>query len=183
IARALVAEPAVLLLDEPLSNLDAKLRSQMGEEFRSLQRRLGITTIYVTHDQEEAMALSDRIVLMNAGRVLQTGAPEQLYRRPVDRAAATFFGSPNFLRGRVTACVESRDGAAITFESPLGSGRCASPGVIRPGEAFDIVVRPEDLWVCNPAAPVEDALVFDASVVDSVFRGPRSTVYFDNDVG
>src|SRR5690606_22582163 len=107
----------------------------------------------------------------------------QLYRRPVDRAAATFFGSPNFLRGRVTACVESRDGAAITFESPLGSGRCASLGVIRPGEAFDIVVRPEDLWVCNPAAPVEDALVFDGSVVDSVFRGPRSTVYFDNDVG
>src|SRR5690606_33062664 len=136
IARALVAEPAVLLLDEPLSNLDAKLRSQMGEEFRSLQRRLGITTIYVTHDQEEAMALSDRIVLMNAGRVLQTRTREQLLRRPVDRAAATCFGSPSFLRGRVRACVESRDGAAITFEAPLGSGRCASPGVIRPGEAF-----------------------------------------------
>jgi len=82
IARALVFEPEVLLLDEPLSNLDARLRTQMGEEFRTLQRRLGITTLYVTHDQEEAMALSDRIVVMQRGRILQIGTPETVYRRP-----------------------------------------------------------------------------------------------------
>ena len=76
IARALVFEPEVLLLDEPLSNLDARLRAQMGDEFRALQRRLKITTLYVTHDQEEAMALSDRVVVMQRGRILQAGAPE-----------------------------------------------------------------------------------------------------------
>ncbi len=90
IARALVFEPEVLLLDEPLSNLDAKLRSQMGDEFRALQKRLGITTLYVTHDQEEAMALSDRIVVMHAGKVLQIGAPEEIYRQPVRREVAAF---------------------------------------------------------------------------------------------
>ena len=82
IARALVFEPEVLLLDEPLSNLDARLRTQMGDEFRALQKRLGITSLYVTHDQEEAMALSDRVVVMQAGRILQIGTPEEIYQRP-----------------------------------------------------------------------------------------------------
>ncbi|MBV8394009.1 MAG: ABC transporter ATP-binding protein, partial [Alphaproteobacteria bacterium] len=88
IARALVFEPEVLLLDEPLSNLDARLRATMGEEFRALQRRLGITTLYVTHDQEEAMALSDRVVVMQRGRIQQIGTPEQVYRRPASREVA-----------------------------------------------------------------------------------------------
>src|ERR1700750_565071 len=104
IARALVFEPKVLLLDEPLSNLDAKLRLQMGEEFRAIQRRLGMTTLYVTHDQSEAMMLSDRVVVMQAGRVLQIGTPEEIYRRPRSQAVATFFGSPNLVRATVTAC-------------------------------------------------------------------------------
>src|SRR6478736_555836 len=82
IARALVFEPEVLLLDEPLSNLDARLRAQMGDEFRSLQKRLGITTLYVTHDQDEAMALSDRVVLMRSGKILQVGPPQDIYQRP-----------------------------------------------------------------------------------------------------
>ncbi|HYX02857.1 MAG TPA: ABC transporter ATP-binding protein, partial [Reyranella sp.] len=94
IARALVFEPEVLLLDEPLSNLDARLRAQMGDEFRALQRRLKITTLYVTHDQEEAMALSDRVVVMQKGRILQIGAPETVYRRPASREVAAFFGTP-----------------------------------------------------------------------------------------
>ncbi len=187
IARALVAEPAVLLLDEPLSNLDAKLRTQMGEEFRSLQRRLGITTIYVTHDQEEAMALSDRIVLMSAGRVVQSGTPETLYRCPVDRGAAAFFGSPNFLGGRAEDCTALADGYAIRFDSPLGPGRCRSAFPVAPGDPIEVVVRPEDLSVRDSPVPGssggadEDVLVFDARVVDSVFRGPRSTVYVEND--
>src|ERR1700755_298925 len=103
IARALVFEPTVLLLDEPLSNLDAKLRAQMGDEFRALQRRLGIPSLYVTHDQEEAMALSDRVVVMDKGRALQVGAPEEVYRRPASRTVAAFFGTPNFIEAKVTA--------------------------------------------------------------------------------
>src|ERR1700743_2501340 len=92
IARALVFEPKVLLLDEPLSNLDARLRLQMGEEFRAIQQRLGMTTLYVTHDQSEAMTLSDRVVVMQAGRVLQIGKPEEIYQRPQSQAVASFFG-------------------------------------------------------------------------------------------
>ena len=104
IARALVFEPEVLLLDEPLSNLDARLRTQMGDEFRKLQKRLGITTLYVTHDQEEAMALSDRVVVMEAGKILQVGTPEEIYQRPTSRSVAAFFGSPNLLEAKVVDC-------------------------------------------------------------------------------
>ena len=110
IARALVFEPEVLLLDEPLSNLDAKLRTQTGDEFRALQRRLGITTLYVTHDQEEAMALSDRIIVMHGGKILQIGAPEEIYRRPVRREVAAFFGSPNLLEATATESAPEPDG-------------------------------------------------------------------------
>src|SRR5829696_2119109 len=95
IARALVFEPEVLLLDEPLSNLDARLRAQMGDEFRSLQKRLGITTLYVTHDQDEAMALSDRVVLMRSGKILQVGPPQDICQRPNSEVVAAFFGAPN----------------------------------------------------------------------------------------
>ena len=104
IARALVFEPKVLLLDEPLSNLDAKLRLQMGDEFRAIQRRLGMTTLYVTHDQSEAMALSDRVVVMDRGRIQQVGAPEEIYRYPTNRTVAAFFGTPNLLDAEVEAC-------------------------------------------------------------------------------
>ena len=101
IARALVFEPEVLLLDEPLSNLDARLRTQMGDEFRSLQKRLGITTLYVTHDQDEAMALSDRVVVMRAGKILQVGPPQDIYQRPNSEVIASFFGAPNLLDATV----------------------------------------------------------------------------------
>src|ERR1700752_2666405 len=104
IARALVFEPEVLLLDEPLSNLDAKLRLQMGDEFRAIQKRLGMTTIYVTHDQSEAMALSDRVVVMDRGCIQQKGGPEEIYRFPANRRVAAFFGTPNLLDAQVEAC-------------------------------------------------------------------------------
>jgi iron(III) transport system ATP-binding protein len=104
IARALVFEPKVLLLDEPLSNLDAKLRLQMGDEFRSIQRRLGMTSLYVTHDQSEAMALSDRVVVMDQGRIQQIGSPEEIYRYPANRTVAAFFGTPNLLEANVETC-------------------------------------------------------------------------------
>src|SRR5262245_7728232 len=124
IARALVFEPEVLLLDEPLSNLDARLRTQMGEEFRALQRRLKITTLYVTHDQEEAMALSDRIVVMDKGRALQVGAPEEVYRRPASRAVAAFFGTPNFIEAKVIDCRGNSGGYALTVEGAGARGEC-----------------------------------------------------------
>src|SRR5579871_1516368 len=110
IARALVFEPKVLLLDEPLSNLDAKLRLQMGDEFRAIQKRLGMTTIYVTHDQSEAMALSDRVVVMDRGRIQQIGAPEDIYRYPANRTVAAFFGTPNLLAANVEACARIEGG-------------------------------------------------------------------------
>jgi iron(III) transport system ATP-binding protein len=102
LARTLVIEPAVLLLDEPLSNLDAKLRVEMRGELRALQRKLGITTIYVTHDQEEANAVADRIAVLDGGEVQQVGTPLELYDRPANRFVATFLGTANLIEGRIT---------------------------------------------------------------------------------
>ena len=127
IARALVFEPEVLLLDEPLSNLDARLRAQMGDEFRALQRRLRITTLYVTHDQEEAMALSDRVVVMQRGRILQVGAPETVYRRPASREVAAFFGTPNLIEATVTACRPAGDGDWLLTIDGAGGRATAAP--------------------------------------------------------
>jgi iron(III) transport system ATP-binding protein len=103
LARALVLEPQVLLFDEPLSNLDAKLRRRMRDEIRELQRELGITAVYVTHDQEEAMAVSDRIVVMKDGHIAQMGTPEQLYEAPVDRFVADFIGGANLVDCEIAA--------------------------------------------------------------------------------
>jgi len=101
VARALVLKPSVLLFDEPLSNLDARLRRQMREEIRELQQRLGLTVVYVTHDQQEAMAVSDRIIVMNAGRIEQQGTPRDLYERPATPFLARFMGESNPARGQV----------------------------------------------------------------------------------
>src|SRR4029453_11990379 len=141
IARALVFEPEVLLLDEPLSNLDARLRAQMGDEFRALQRRLKITTLYVTHDQEEAMALSDRVVVMQRGRILQVGAPETVYRRPASREVAGFFGTPNFIETTVTACHPEDDDWLVT----INGGHCRAGQAFQPGDTVSGVVRPAAL--------------------------------------
>lgn len=110
LARSLVMEPSVLLFDEPLSNLDAKLRVQMRSEILGLQRRLGVTSVYVTHDQIEAMALSDRIVVMNLGQIEQIGTPDQIYRRPKSRFVADFIGRANFLDTKI----ESQNGNEVT---------------------------------------------------------------------
>ena len=146
IARALVFEPEVLLLDEPLSNLDARLRAQMGDEFRALQRRLRITTLYVTHDQEEAMALSDRVVLMQRGRILQVGAPETIYRRPANRDVAAFFGAPNMLEAKVVDCrPTSEDDCLLTVQGAGWQGHCRASEKFRAGEAVLVMIRPEDV--------------------------------------
>jgi ABC-type Fe3+/spermidine/putrescine transport system ATPase subunit len=101
VARAIAFSPSVLLFDEPLSNLDAKLRAEMRVELRELQRRLDITSLYVTHDQEEALAISDRVIVMNDGQIEQIGSPEEIYNRPISRFVADFVGSANLIRGRV----------------------------------------------------------------------------------
>src|ERR1700704_1784615 len=121
LARARVIEPSVLLLDEPFGALDKKLRENMQIEMRQLQRRLGITTLMVTHDQDEALTLSDRIAVMYAGRIEQLGTPTEIYERPVSRFVASFIGTSNFFRGRVTGrnggsyLVESNDGVKLAL--------------------------------------------------------------------
>ena len=140
----------MLLLDEPLSNLDARLRAQMGDEFRALQRRLKITTLYVTHDQEEAMALSDRVVVMQRGRILQAGAPEEVYRRPASREVAAFFGTPNFIEATVTACRPTDDGDWLVT---IDGGHCRAGQAFQPGAAVSVMVRPEDVTLAAASAP------------------------------
>ncbi|MFZ1551370.1 MAG: ABC transporter ATP-binding protein, partial [Anaerolineae bacterium] len=121
LARALVMEPKVLLMDEPLSNLDAKLREQMRTEIRRIQKRLGITSVYVTHDQVEAMTLSDQIVVMNQGQIVQIGTPDEIYRRPRTRFVADVIGQANFIEG----AVRQRRGDHLVIET-LG-GVLAAP--------------------------------------------------------
>jgi len=116
LARALVVEPRVLLLDEPLSNLDAKVRQRLRAEVRRLQRRVGITAIYVTHDQEEALAIADRVVLMNAGRVIQMGTPEDVYRHPANEFAADFLGVGNTLAARAEPGALQVAGQRLAYE-------------------------------------------------------------------
>jgi iron(III) transport system ATP-binding protein len=177
IARALVFEPEVLLLDEPLSNLDARLRAQMGDEFRALQRRLKITTIYVTHDQEEAMALSDRVVVMQKGRILQIGPPEVVYRRPASRDVAAFFGTPNLIDAKVTACRPIDGEYVLSVESSSGRGDCRADQAFGVGEPVVVMVRPEDVALAaNGATASSGQLAWTGKVVDGTFRGPRRSL-------
>src|SRR5690625_967984 len=112
IARAIIIEPKILLFDEPLSNLDSKLRQYMRMEIRNLQRRLGITSIYVTHDQEEAMAISDQVVILNEGKVQQIGSPQEIYLNPVNRFVANFIGDSDIL----TASVDETGGEYVQLK-------------------------------------------------------------------
>ncbi len=152
LARALIMEPKVLLMDEPLSNLDAKLREQMRTEIRRIQKRLGITTVYVTHDQVEAMTLSDRIVIINNGQVEQIGTPTDVYRRPRTRFVADFIGRANF----VTGTVRGRHDGQLAVEA-LGTilTVVAPTGDLTVGETVTLVARPEMLALDAPEAQVE----------------------------
>ena len=118
LARAIAFSPTVLLFDEPLSNLDAKLRAEMRVELRALQRRLGVTSVYVTHDQEEALAISDRVIVMNVGGIEQIGTPEDIYNRPKTRFVADFVGSANLIAGRITTAAATP--GPVNFELAAG---------------------------------------------------------------
>ncbi len=140
LARALVNQPAVLLLDEPLGALDQKLRKEMQLELKSLQERVGITFIFVTHDQEEALAMSDRLAVMHAGKVLQIGSPTEIYERPNCRFVADFIGETNFIDGAVHA-VEDR---FAVVETELGARvRGYAPRPVAPGGRVTVSIRPE----------------------------------------
>jgi len=177
IARALVFEPEVLLLDEPLSNLDARLRTQMGDEFRALQKRLGITSLYVTHDQEEAMALSDRVVVMQAGRILQAGTPEAIYQRPRSEAVAAFFGAPNLLKGSVAACrSDGNGGFSLSVRGVHWEGDCLAGEAFAEGEPVIVLVRPENVGIgdAGVAAGASDGGIrWSGQVRQLAFRGAR----------
>ena len=166
LARAIVIRPKVLLFDEPLSNLDAKLRIQMRHEIRSLQRRLGITTVYVTHDQEEAMAVSDRIAVINQGAVVQLGTAHDLYYRPASRFVATFIGRGNMVPGRVGDLVNG--GGTI---DALGTRIAAAvfPSGLAPGDAVELMVRPEAVEVLRDGEPA----ALRATVVAHSFLGEK----------
>ena len=156
--RAMVREPLVFLFDEPLSNLDAGLRAQMRIEIGSLQRRLKTTTIYVTHDQVEAMTLGDRIVVLANGRIQQVGRPIELYRRPVNRFVAGFIGSPpmNFVAGHAQAedgrLAFVADGVRVALPAEAHGGRRY------PSEAITLGIRPEDLTIVSGEHRLTDAL-------------------------
>jgi iron(III) transport system ATP-binding protein len=176
LARALVAQPQVLLLDEPLSNLDAKLREQMRFELKALQESFGITTIYVTHDQEEALALSDRIGLMHEGALLEVGAPADLYLCPAHRVTADFLGTSNFVPAQV-----ERNGKQpwdeMLVATPLGSFVAQRSEEWQPGMATQLFFRPESVDLCDETAAANNAPNYGSGVVERVtFLGNSADV-------
>jgi len=166
LARALVLNPDILLLDEPLSNLDAKIRVQVRAEIRKLQKELGITTIYVTHDQEEALSLSDRVAVMRDGRILQVASPKTLYERPVNRFVADFVGTNNFIAG---VCRE-RGPERAAVETALGvlHGRAAE--AVGPGARCVIAVRPENVALGGAGENGVDGRIAFAAYLGNTLR-------------
>ena len=147
VARALAIEPSLLLLDEPLSNLDLKLREEMRLELRAIQSQLGITTVFVTHDQEEALVMADRIALMRAGRIEQVGTTEEVYHDPVNRFVAGFLGESNFIRARVERMEPG--GMVVVNASPGTELRGRTRGPVQPGETVTLAVRPERMRIAT----------------------------------
>jgi ABC-type Fe3+/spermidine/putrescine transport system ATPase subunit len=166
LSRALVTEPAVLLLDEPLANLDAKLREEMRFYIRSLQKEVGITTIYVTHDQAEAMVIADRIAVMFNGTIEQLGVPREIYRSPGTRRVADFIGLTNFIPGRLT---EIQNGAGLV-ETAVGRLRCVGRSGLSPGYEVLVAVRPEGFRVGSAEGSGEDN-VLDGIVLTGAYLG------------
>lgn len=158
LARALVTEPRVLLLDEPLSALDAKVRVQLRDEIRRIQLRLGITTVFVTHDQEEALAVSDRIAVMNAGRIEQIGSPEELYLRPASATVAAFVGVSSIVRGTVAGDAVEVWGHRLPLQGP------AEPGEV------EVFIRPENVRLVAVDQPGVDAVVQESTFLGSFRR-------------
>lgn len=169
LARALVRRPSLLLLDEPLSNLDAKLREQMRFELKRLQREVGVTSLYVTHDQFEALALSDRIAVMRKGRIQQIGSPREIYEAPANEFVATFIGSTNMLSGDVTATARG-ELSGRTVETPMGSLHCGVGALDEEMSKAVVAIRQEHVAISS-ARPAAADNVFEAKVVESAYLG------------
>jgi ABC-type Fe3+/spermidine/putrescine transport system ATPase subunit len=171
LARALVTNPKVLLLDEPLSNLDAKLREELRFEIKSLVRRMGITSVYVTHDQAEAMVISDRIVVMDSGNVVQIGNPQEIYKKPANKFVADFIGTMNFMSGEVVEVLEDQNAVSVRteFSDKLV---CMTPDstAATPGTKVYASIRPEDVEVFAEA-PQATENVFKGKIVHKAYLG------------
>ncbi|MBI2002076.1 MAG: ABC transporter ATP-binding protein [candidate division NC10 bacterium] len=177
LARALVLNPDILLLDEPLSNLDAKIRVQVRAEIRKLQKELGITTVYVTHDQEEALSLSDRIAVFNQGKVLQVGLPKELYERPTSRFVADFIGTNNMIEGTVRSVEPAQQ--RLRAETALGELLGLLDERLRPGERCILCIRPENASVNSHAEG--ESNVLKGKITFASYLG--NTLRYDVEVG
>lgn len=164
VARAVVIEPDVLLMDEPLSNLDARLRGEMRRELKALIRRLGVTTIYVTHDQREALSMADRVAVMNDGSLAQVGAPHEVYNHPLNEFVASFVGEANVLDAKVTG----RAAGGFNAKTQGPSVRVAGGGEFRRGDIVRLVVRPEDV---TPGPGLKGDNIFAGRILDVAFLG------------
>ena len=171
LARTLVIQPRVLLLDEPLSNLDAKLRVEMRLELLKLQRDLGLTTIYVTHDQEEALAMSTRIAVMKDGKVVQQGKPREVYERPEDEFVATFLGQANLFSGTVAHCARQTVDVAADNDLMIRVALSPHSTLPKPGEAVFLTIRPEAVEIHEIGASPHNTNHIDGRIVASVYRG------------
>ena len=171
LARALVGNPKVLLLDEPLSNLDAKLREELRFEIKSLVRRMGITSVYVTHDQAEAMVISDRVAVMEAGNVVQIGPPKEIYEKPANRFVADFIGTMNFMSGEVVEVGSNSNEVYVRtqFSQKL---LCTSPDrtVVGKGEEIYASIRPEDVQIFTEP-PQSSENLFKGAIVHKAYLG------------
>jgi iron(III) transport system ATP-binding protein len=167
-ARALVNEPKVMLLDEPLSNLDAKLRVQMRSEIKALQRRTNITTIFVTHDQSEALAISDQIAVMHGGVLIEVGSPHQLYTRPKRRFTATFLGLTNLIEGKVLEV--DGNGRPGKMQTSKGVLSFIPATTLKKDQAAVISIRPENIPLYKQRPP-EAENVLEGKVTEAVFMG------------
>ena len=172
LARALIMEPEILLLDEPLSNLDAKLRINIRAELRQLQQRLKITTIYVTHDQAEALALSDRIAVMNEGKIVHYGTPRELYYSPANEFVASFIGKVNLIRGKVDSITDGmvrvKVGTSEFLLQPAQVSR--TPNIVRAGKEVILCVRPETIRI-EKGIQASDVNTFQGVVTNYIFEG------------
>ncbi|MVA54755.1 ABC transporter ATP-binding protein [Agrobacterium vitis] len=175
VARAIIAEPHLLLLDEPLSALDRKMRGHLQIELKDLQRRLGIAFVYVTHDQEEAFALSDIVVVMNKGRIAQKADPVTLYARPADTFVADFIGSASLVEGEVLAL----DTETATIGTPLGTITTSAIHGLAKGERAALVIRPEHLRLGATDGHAAPTLALTGKVRHVVFKGDRYLIEAD----
>jgi iron(III) transport system ATP-binding protein len=180
LARALAAEPRVLLLDEPLSNLDAKLREEMRSEIRQMVDRLGVTTLFVTHEQIEALTMSDVVAVMKDGRIVQEGSPEAIYHHPSEVFVADFIGRSNFLAGRISAMTGSGDGTTATIATPIGPIDARLENDARIGDRVTVAIRPENVTLLphggDPGTPHNhfagtiDTITYVGNLLDCVVR-------------